>query len=121
MFDHSLDDARRVLEAYPDDPAGLPDAEAAAGFAQLQRISELVEAKRLRWLADEARRASYRKDGHLSTASWLASTFGVGAGSSKRQVQVAQALERMPAVRESFVKGAVTSSAVQVLAEAQRE
>src|SRR5207247_2210008 len=85
------------------------------------RISELVEAKRLRWLADQDRRASYRRDGHLSTAAWLAGTFGVGAGSAKRQVQVAQVLEGMPDVRRSYEKGEVTSSAVQVLAEAHRE
>jgi Domain of unknown function (DUF222) len=121
MFDHSLDDVRRSLRAYPDDAAGLSDEEASIGFAQLQQISELVEAKRLRWLADQDRRASYRRDGHLSTAAWLAAMFGVAAGSAKRQVQVAQALEEMPQVRQSFATGKVTSSAVQVLAEAHRE
>ena len=121
MFDHSLDDVKRSLGAYPEDPSGLSDEEAGAGFAQLQRIAEVVEAKRLRWLADQDRRASYRRDGHLSTAAWLAGTFGVAAGSAKRQVQAAQSLEHMPAVRQSFATGKVTSSAVQVLAEAYRE
>jgi hypothetical protein len=65
------------LAAFPDDPAALSHERAAAGFAQLQRISELVEAKRLRWLANQERRASYRQDGYLSAAAWLANRFGL--------------------------------------------
>jgi hypothetical protein len=116
--------ARRVqdaLEAYPEDPSELAEEQAAEGFAQLQRISELVEAKRLRWLADQDRRASHRRDGYLSTAAWLADRFQVGAGSARRQLQLAQALEQMPRVRERFLSGGVSSSAVQTLAEAHRE
>jgi uncharacterized protein DUF222 len=121
MFDDTEERARRALSAYPNDPSSLSEEQAAAGFAQLQRISELVEAKRLRWLADQDRRASWRKDGHLSAAAWLADRFQVAAGAAKKQVQVAQALERMPQVRDSFVNGEVSSSAVQVLAEVRRE
>jgi hypothetical protein len=111
---------RAALEAYPDDPSALPEDQASAGFAQLQRISEMVEAKRLRWLADQDRRASYRRDGYLSAATWLADRFKVPAGSAKEQLRVAQALEEMPEVRESFSQGSVTAGAVRVLAEARR-
>jgi hypothetical protein len=110
---------RSALEAYPDDPSGLKDREACDGFAQLQRISEMVEAKRLQWLADQERRASYRRDEYLSSAAWLADRFGVAAGAAKQQVQVAQALEEMPRVRDSFLEGSVTSGAVRVLAAAR--
>jgi hypothetical protein len=123
MFDHTAaeDQVRVALQAYPDDPTELSDEQSTAGFAQLQRISEMVEAKRLRWLADQDRRASFRRDGYLSSGAWLADRFGVAAGSAKEQVRVAQALEEMPEVRESFFQGAVGSSAVRVLAEARRE
>jgi len=123
MFDTTAaqDRVKAALDAYPEDPSSLTDDQARAGFAQLQRISEMVEAKRLRWLADQDRRASFRKDGYLTAAAWLADRFRVAAGPAKRQVQVAQALERMPQVRDSFVNGEVSSSAVQVLAEAHRE
>ncbi|HEY3210409.1 MAG TPA: hypothetical protein VGL18_11575 [Actinomycetota bacterium] len=70
---------RAALLAYPD-PSGLTEDQAEAGFAQLQRISELVEAKRLRWLAELERRASYRQDGYLSAAAWLSDRFGLAAG-----------------------------------------
>ncbi len=56
----------------------------------------MVEAKRLRWLADQDRRASYRRDGYLSSAAWLADRFKVAAGSAKEQARVARALEEMP-------------------------
>jgi hypothetical protein len=121
MFEAGGHKVREALRSYPDDPSSLTDDQAAEGFGQLQRISELVEAKRLRWLADQDRRASHRRDGYLSTAAWLADRFRVGAGSAKRQVQVAQALDQMPQVRDSFLSGDVSSSAVQVLAEAHRE
>jgi uncharacterized protein DUF222 len=111
---------RAASAAFPDDPAALSHERAAAGFAQLQRISELVEAKRLRWLANQERRASYRQDGYLSAAAWLANRFGVAAGSAKEQVRVASALEEI-GVRRPFLEGEVTSSAVRVLAEARRE
>jgi len=67
MFDDRAAQQRvkAALEAYPDDPSGLSEDQAASGFAQLQGISELVEAKRLRWLADQDRRASFRRDGYL--------------------------------------------------------
>jgi uncharacterized protein DUF222/HNH endonuclease len=108
-----------VLAAYPDDPSGLADEVATEGFAQLQRFSEALEAKRLRWLADQDRRASFRKDGYLSSPAWLSHRFRVGAGAAKAQVKVAQALGEMPEVRQSFSAGEVTTSAVIVLAEAK--
>lgn len=119
------DEARRhvlaALATYPDDPSGLTDEEAAAGFAQLQRLSESVEAKRLRWLADQDRRASYRRDGYISASAWLSDRFGVAAGAAKQQLRVAQALEEMPHVKESYFQGAISSGAVRVLVEARRE
>jgi hypothetical protein len=110
---------RTALEAYPDDPSGLDDQEAGDGFAQLQRISEAVEAKRLRWLADQDRRASYRRDGYLSAAAWLADRFKVAAGSAKQLVKVAQALEKMPDARHALEAGEVSSSALRVLVAAR--
>jgi uncharacterized protein DUF222/HNH endonuclease len=123
MFDPHAAQERTMaaLATYPDDPSDLTEDHAATGFVQPQRISEIVEAKRLHWLADQDRRASYSRDGYLSAASWLADRFGVAAGCAKEQVRVAQALEEMPQVRESFFEGAVTASAVRVLAEARRE
>jgi hypothetical protein len=110
---------RSALEAYPDDPSGLKDQEACDGFAQLQRISEMVEAKRLRWLADQDRRASYRRDGYLSSAAWLADRFGVAAGAPSSKSRSHKRWRRCLEVRDSFLEGSVTSGAVRVLAAAR--
>src|SRR6266480_6864914 len=121
MFD--LEEARvqlqAALDAYTVDPSSLAEEVAAEGFAQLQRFSEAIEAQRLSWLADQDRRASYRKDGYLSTPGWLSDRFGIAAGAAKAQVKVAHALDQMQEIKEAFSAGEITSSAVIVLAQAK--
>jgi uncharacterized protein DUF222 len=122
MFALTEADALRAgLAAYPDDPSGLSDHQVESGFADLQRMSEAVEAKRLRWLAELERRGSFRRDGHLSAAAWLTDQYGMGAGAAKAQVRVATALRQMPEVREAFGAGEITSSAVRLLADARAD
>jgi hypothetical protein len=75
----------------------------------------------MRWLADQDRRASFRRDGYLSLAAWLSDRHRVAAGAAKNQVKVAAALEAMPEVRQAFSAGEVSSSAVRVLADAREE
>ena len=50
----------------------------------------------MRRLAVIERRGLHQRNGHLSAASWLATSFRVGWGSAKEQVRVARALEEMP-------------------------
>jgi hypothetical protein len=109
------------LDAYSDDPSGLSDAQVESGFADLQRISEAVEAKRLRWLGEVERRGFFRRDGYLSAPAWLTDRFGLGVGAAKAQVRVATALQEMPEVREAFLDGQLTSSAVRLLADAHAD
>jgi hypothetical protein len=97
----------------------LPDARIEEDFAELHRAIELLEAERLRRLAEIDRRRLYERDGHLSTASWLASCHQVAWGTARAQVRVARALDRMARTRRALEDGEVSMSAVQVLAEAQ--
>ena len=116
-----MSELRSAIEGYRSEALGeLPDARAEEDFAELQRASELLEAERLRRLADLDRRGLYRADGHLSSVSWLVAAFGIGGGQAKRDLSTARALESMPAVREAFEEGAISSSKVRMLAEAQR-
>ena len=48
---------RAALEAYPDDPSRLADGQAEEGYAELQRIAQAVEAKKLAWLTEVERHA----------------------------------------------------------------
>ena len=97
----------------------LPDARIEADFAELQRASELLEAERLRRVAEIDRRRLYARDGHLSTASWLAATHRIAWGSARASVQVARALELMPHTRRGMQDGDVSPAAVRLLVEAR--
>ncbi len=81
------------------DVADKPDAMLEEDFAELQRASELLEAERLRHLAEIDRRGIHRRDGHLSAASWLATSFRVGWGQAKAELRTARVLEEMPETR----------------------
>jgi hypothetical protein len=101
-------------EALPE----LPDARLEEDFAELHRLGELLEAERLRRFAEIDQRGLYERDGHLSAASWLASRFRLAWGLARDHVRVARALERIRATREAVEAGAVSMSAVRVLASA---
>ncbi len=99
--------------------ADLPDARIEEDFAELQRATEMLEVERLRRLAEIERRRVFARDGHLSAASWLASTYKVGWGSAREQVRVARALEEMPRTRRALDEGELSMSAVRVLVAAR--
>ena len=99
--------------------AGLPDARIEEDFAELQRAGELIDTERLRRLAEIERRANFQRDGHISAASWLASTFKVAWGAARQQVHLARALEDMPQTRRALEDGDVSMSAVRALVAAR--
>jgi hypothetical protein len=99
--------------------ADLPDAQVEEDFAELQRAGDLLEAERLRRLAEIDRRGSYGRDGHLSPAAWLAAKFRVAWGYARQQVRMARALEEMPGTRRALEEGEVSMSAARVLIEAR--
>jgi hypothetical protein len=99
--------------------ADLPDARIEEDFVELQRAAELIDAERLRRLAEIERRGLYTRDGHLSTASWLATRFKVAWGTAREQVRMARALEEMPETRRALDDGDLSMSAVRVLVAAR--
>jgi hypothetical protein len=99
--------------------AEQPDARLEEDFAELQRASELIDAERLRRLAEIERRGTYRRDGHLSAAAWLASKFKVAWGTARNEVRMARALEDMPVTRRALEDGDLSMSAARVLVDAR--
>jgi len=93
----------------------LPDARIEEDFTELQRAVELLEVERLRRLAEIDRRRLFERDGHLSAASWLASTFKVAWGTAREHLRTARALEEMPQTRQALDAGELSMSAVRVL------
>ncbi len=102
-------------EALPD----LPDARIEEDFAELQRGLELLEVERLRRLAEIDRRRLYARDGHLSAASWLASTQKVAWHSARESARTARALEDMPRTRQGLEAGDLSLAAARVLVAAR--
>ena len=98
--------------------AHLPDARLEEDFAELQRLGEVLEAERLRRLAEIDRRRSFERDGHLSAASWLASSFRMVWGVAREQVRIARAVDRSAVLRDAFEAGDVSWSAVRLLSTA---
>jgi hypothetical protein len=113
-----MSELRSVVESLRSEVLSeLPDARVEEDFAELQGAVEALEAERLRRLAEIDRRRLFERDGHLSAASWLAGRFCVGWGEARRAVALARGLEHMEGVRRAFEAGAVSLSAVRVLAE----
>jgi hypothetical protein len=76
MFEVGVSELRSAVEAFrADSLSELPDARLEEDFAELHRALELMEAERLSRLAEIDRRRLYERDGHLSTAAWLAIRF----------------------------------------------
>jgi hypothetical protein len=96
----------------------LPDARIEEEFTELQRSLELLEAERLRRLAEIDRRRLFERDGHLSAASWLAVRHRMAWGTARYQVRVGRALEEMPQTRAALDAGHVSMAAVRLLATA---
>ena len=79
-----MSELRSVIDNFRADVlAELPDARIEEDFAEIERAVELLEVERLRRLAEIERRRVFERDGHLSAASWLASTYKVGWGTAK--------------------------------------
>jgi hypothetical protein len=115
-----VSEIRSALEALRSETlADLPDARIEEDFAELQRAAELIDAERLRRLAEIERRGLYTRDGHLSAASWLATRFKIAWGAAREQVRTARALEEMPHVRRALDEADLSMSAVRVLVSAR--
>jgi hypothetical protein len=102
-------------ESMPD----LPDARIEEDLAELQRALELLDAERLRRLAEFDRRGLYARDGHLSSVSWLAARQRVAWGTAREHVRVARGLDQMPATRSALEAGEVSMSAARLLVGAR--
>jgi Domain of unknown function (DUF222)/HNH endonuclease len=101
------------------DLKSLSDQELEAHFSEIHRAAEILEAERLRCLPEIERRQAFRRDGHLSTASWLAARFKVARGVASEQVRMAGALQAMPHARDALASGEVSTSSLRVLASAR--
>jgi Domain of unknown function (DUF222)/HNH endonuclease len=116
-----MSELRSAIEALQaEDVRSVPGDQLEADFAELQRASQALEAERLRRLSEIHRRQSHRREGYLSTASWLVDRHRLGWTAASKEIRTARSLERMPHTKEALATGELTSSAVQMLVWARQ-
>lgn len=116
-----MSELRSALEALQgEELRSVSDEALEADFSELQRAGEILESERFRRLAEIHRRQSHRRDGYLSTASWLVDRHRLGWGAAAKEIRTARSLERMPHTRKALATGELSSSAVQVLVSARQ-
>lgn len=113
----SLRSALEELQA--EDLRPISDDALEYDFAELQRAAAAIESERLRRLAEIHRRQSHRRDGYLSTASWLVDRHRSGWTAAGKDIRTARSLQRMPHTRAGLASGDLSPSAVQMLVAAR--
>jgi hypothetical protein len=109
---------RSVFEEYQAvDPELASDEELESDLDEFEWAADMIESLRGRRIAEVDRRCSYRKDGHLSMASWLADRYRLAFAAAAFRVRMARALSSMPATREALARGEVSRFAARVLVE----
>ena len=90
-----------------------------ADLVELERAARVLQAERLRRIAEVDRRGEFRRDGHLSISSWLASRLRIGVQAAASEVRSARALNEMPLTRSALASGEVSGQAVRLLVRAR--
>ena len=115
-----MSELRSTIEAFrAESLPELPDARIEEDFAELHRAVEQLEAERLRRLGEIERRRLFERDGHLSAAAWLTSTFQVAWGTAREHLRIARGLQQMPVARRALDDGDLSMSALRVLVGAR--
>jgi Domain of unknown function (DUF222) len=116
-----MGELRSAIEALQaEDLHRVSDEQLETDFAELQRAAQALESERMRRLSEIHRRQSHRRDGYLSTASWLVGRHRLGWAAASKEIRTARSLERMPHTQEALATGELTSSAVQMLVSARQ-
>ena len=116
-----MSELRSAIEALQaEDVRVVSDEQLETDFAELQRAAQALEAERLRRLSEIHRRQSHRREGYLSTTSWLVARHRLGWTAASKEIRTARSLERMPRTKEALATGELTSSAVQMLVSARQ-
>jgi hypothetical protein len=108
-----------IVERSSEAIAELPDVRAEEEFTEIRRAIEVMEAACLRRLPDLERRRVHERDGHLSVASWMASTHRVSYGAARRSAATARALEHMPETQRVLEAGEISPAGVGMLVQAR--
>jgi uncharacterized protein DUF222/HNH endonuclease len=107
-------------ELETEDLGHRSDGELVDDFMELERSARVLEAERMRRLAEIDRRGAFKNDGYLCLSSWLAHRLRMGFAAACQQVREAGALQEMPQMREALASGELSSTAVRDLVSARQ-
>jgi hypothetical protein len=113
----SLRSALEELQA--EDLWAVDSDQLEADLVELERSARVLQAERLRRVAEVDRRGKYRKDGYLSISAWMASRLRIGVQAAAREVRSARALQEMPSTQTALSNGEVSGQAVGLLVRAR--
>jgi hypothetical protein len=106
-----------ITELAAQDLARLGAGGLEARLVAIESQSRKLQAERLRTITEIEHKQTFRRDGHLSTTSYVAHTLGMSPAEASKQAIQAQALEHMPMVRDALVRGELSTSALTELSE----
>ena len=110
-----------VAELGSQDLDRVPDAWLQADFELANRLCERLELESLRRLAEIEARGIYGRDGHLSTASWLADRQGVSFTKATQKVLLARDLSKMDKTMDALRSGDIPLDAARTLAFTRKQ
>jgi hypothetical protein len=113
----SLRSALEELQA--EDLAQVGSEQLEDDLVELERAARMMQAERLRRLAEVDSRGAFRRDGYLSISGWVASRLHIGSQAATGEVRMARALRDMPLTRAALGSGDVSGQAARLLVRAK--
>jgi hypothetical protein len=98
-----------------EDISRISDDALEASLHELERAQSAIDAERARRVGEVERRGTFRRDGFLSSTSWLAARLRVGGGVAAGYVRWSRVLRRAGMTRRALTAGDITSSAATTL------
>ena len=106
-------------ELQAEDLDRIGDEELETDLVELERSARILQAERLRRLAEVDRRGAYRRDGYLSISGWVANALRIGSQAATGEVRMARAFRDMPLTRAALGAGEVSGQAARLLVRAR--
>ncbi len=111
--------ARDVAVLCVQDPAGMVDQELATDLLRLARARSREDAVFASWTLAAVRRQVGVEDGYVDTIGWLAWKTGTPRCEVRKVVRMAELCELLPRTAEAWKAGRVSTTAVEMIADAR--
>jgi hypothetical protein len=111
-----IDEVGELLGAL--NPVVACDADLLAEVSALQRVCQVVEARKVAYLAEVEARRLPRAHGAAHPVPWAADTLKISRASVGRLRRLSRVLGAVPLIRDAFDAGRISAEQAQVMADA---